>query len=161
MNGRQKFNLVSARSRNRGCQMVYFQTKNSSLGKFCRALGWKMLIYFMAIRNILRTIGIFNDYLVHFVLIWDIFPVLVSRTMKNLATLAETSILLFMTGTRNLTERLNVTRQQLSDLFRAHTQKKILQKFKCVWRYFGTRSMYQTWIVLVYLFDQPSKNVFC
>jgi hypothetical protein len=38
----------------------------------------------MAIRNILRTFVKFND---HFVLIWYIFPVLVSRTNKNLATL--------------------------------------------------------------------------
>jgi hypothetical protein len=32
--------------------MVYFQTKNPDLGKFTRALEWKMLIYFMAILNI-------------------------------------------------------------------------------------------------------------
>jgi hypothetical protein len=31
--------------------------------------------------------GIFYDHLVHFVLIWYIFPVLVSCTKKNLATL--------------------------------------------------------------------------
>jgi hypothetical protein len=30
----------------------YFQTKNPNLGKFLRALGWKMLIYFMDIWNI-------------------------------------------------------------------------------------------------------------
>jgi hypothetical protein len=34
------------------CQMVYFQTKNPNLGKFWRALVWKMLIYFMDIWNI-------------------------------------------------------------------------------------------------------------
>jgi hypothetical protein len=27
-----------------GCQMVYFQTKNYNLGKFGRALDWKMLL---------------------------------------------------------------------------------------------------------------------
>jgi hypothetical protein len=46
-----------------------------------------MLIYFMAIRNILRTFGIVCDHLVQFVFILYIFPVLVSCTMKNLATL--------------------------------------------------------------------------
>jgi hypothetical protein len=54
--------------------MVSFQTKNPVLGKFCRALDWKMLIYFMAIWNILQTLGIFYDHLVHFVSIWYIFP---------------------------------------------------------------------------------------
>jgi hypothetical protein len=27
-----------------GCQMVYFQTKNANLGKFWRALQWKMYV---------------------------------------------------------------------------------------------------------------------
>jgi hypothetical protein len=53
--------------------MVCFQTKNTNLGKFWRALDWKMYIYFMAIWKILRTLGIFYDYLVHFVFIWCIF----------------------------------------------------------------------------------------
>jgi hypothetical protein len=56
--------------RYQGCQMVYFQTKNPNLGKFWRALDWKMLIYFMAIRNILQTLDTFYDHLVHFVFIW-------------------------------------------------------------------------------------------
>jgi hypothetical protein len=56
-----------------GCQMDYFQTKNPNLGKFWRDLGWKILIYFMAIWNILRTFGIYYDHLVHFVFIWHIF----------------------------------------------------------------------------------------
>jgi hypothetical protein len=67
--------------------MVCFQTKNPNLGKFLRALDGKMLIYFMAIWNILRPFGKFCDHLVHFVLIWYIFPFLVSCTNKNLATL--------------------------------------------------------------------------
>jgi hypothetical protein len=29
--------------------MVYFHTKNANLGKFLRALGWKLLVYFMII----------------------------------------------------------------------------------------------------------------
>jgi hypothetical protein len=50
-----------------------------------------MLKYLMAIWNILQTFGNFYVHLVHFVLIWYIFPVLVSRTKKNLATLLEAS----------------------------------------------------------------------
>jgi hypothetical protein len=42
---------------------------------------------FMSIWNILWTFGKFYDHSVHFVFIWYIFPVLVSCTMKNLATL--------------------------------------------------------------------------
>jgi hypothetical protein len=56
-----------------GCQMVSFKTKNLNLGKFWRILDWKMLIYFMAIWNILHTFGIFYDHLVHFVFIWYTF----------------------------------------------------------------------------------------
>jgi hypothetical protein len=69
---------------NRGCQMVSFHTKNSNLGKSWRASDGKILIYFMAIWNTLRTFGIFYDHLVHFVFIWYIFPALVSCTKKNL-----------------------------------------------------------------------------
>jgi hypothetical protein len=57
--------------------MAYFQTKNPDLGKFWRALDWNMLIYFMAIWNIVETFGIFYDHWVHFVFIWYIFPALV------------------------------------------------------------------------------------
>jgi hypothetical protein len=70
-----------------GCQMVYFQTKNPNLGKFLSALDWKVSIYFMAIWNIIQTFGKIYDHLAHFVFIWYIFPVLVSFTKKNLATL--------------------------------------------------------------------------
>jgi hypothetical protein len=48
----------------RGCQMVYFQTKNPNFGKFLRALEWKMLIYFMTIWNILWPYGIIYGRLV-------------------------------------------------------------------------------------------------
>jgi hypothetical protein len=41
----------------------------------------------MANGNILRTFGKFYDHLVHFVLILYIFPVLVTCTKKNLATM--------------------------------------------------------------------------
>jgi hypothetical protein len=53
--------------------MVCFQTKNPNLGKFWSPLGWKMLIYFMAIWNILMRFGKFYGHLVHFVFIWYIF----------------------------------------------------------------------------------------
>jgi hypothetical protein len=42
-----------------GCQMVCFQTKNTNLGKFSRALDWKKLIYFIAICNFLWRFEIF------------------------------------------------------------------------------------------------------
>jgi hypothetical protein len=73
--------------RQQGCQMVSFQTKNPNLGKFRRALDWKMLIHFTAVFNILQTFGIFYDNLVHLVFVWYIFPVWVSCTNKNLAAL--------------------------------------------------------------------------
>jgi hypothetical protein len=54
-----------------------FLTKNTNLGKFWRALEWKMfgifyghLEYLMAIWYILWTFGIFNDHLVYFMDIW-------------------------------------------------------------------------------------------
>jgi hypothetical protein len=53
--------------------MVHFQTKNPNLGKFWRALDWKVLKYFMDIGDIIRTFEIFYDNLVHFVFIWYIF----------------------------------------------------------------------------------------
>jgi hypothetical protein len=37
------------------------------------ALDWKMLIYFMAICNILLTFGILYDHLAQFAFIWYIF----------------------------------------------------------------------------------------
>jgi hypothetical protein len=41
------FDLIT--QNDEGCQMAYFQTKNPNVGKFWRALKWKMLVYFMAI----------------------------------------------------------------------------------------------------------------
>jgi hypothetical protein len=79
--------------------MVCFQTKNSNLDKFGRALDWKMLIYFMAIWNILQTFGIFYRHLEYFTDVWynlcsfgNFFPVLVSCTKKNLAILVPSLI---------------------------------------------------------------------
>jgi hypothetical protein len=50
--------------------MVYFQIKNTNLGKFWRALEWKMLVYFMFIWNIWYILWPFGNVVV----IWYIFP---------------------------------------------------------------------------------------
>jgi hypothetical protein len=71
--------------------MVCFQTKNPDLGKFCRLLLWKILVYFMTIWFILQSFQIFYCHLVYFVVIWYISPILVFRTKKNLATLNVTN----------------------------------------------------------------------
>jgi hypothetical protein len=47
------------RANDQGCQMVYFQTKNTNLGKFWRFLKWKMFIYSVVIWNILLPRGSF------------------------------------------------------------------------------------------------------
>jgi hypothetical protein len=80
-----------------GCQMVYLQTNKIPIWVnfgVC-TLGWKMLIYFMVIWNILRTFGLFYDHLVHFVFIWYI---LCFMYQENLATLAHTLFLTFDIG---------------------------------------------------------------
>jgi hypothetical protein len=58
------------------------------MGKYC--------YIFLAIWNILLTFGIFYDHLEHFVVIWYIFPVLVSCTKENLATLQPDMAFCFM-----------------------------------------------------------------
>jgi hypothetical protein len=68
--------------------MVCFKTKNPNLGKFWRFLQWKILAKLWTIWSILRPLEIFYSHLVYFVVIGYIFPVLVSCTKKNLATLA-------------------------------------------------------------------------
>jgi hypothetical protein len=55
-----------------GCQMVYFQTEDPNLGKFWRALQWKLLVCFMTIWSILRPSGLFYCHLVYFTAIWYI-----------------------------------------------------------------------------------------
>jgi hypothetical protein len=68
------------------CQMVYFQTQNPNLGKFCRALEWKRLVYSMAFGTcILRQFVSFYGGLVIYVV--SIWYVLVYCVKKNLATL--------------------------------------------------------------------------
>jgi hypothetical protein len=51
-----------------GCQKVYFQIKNPNLGKFWRALKWKMFVYFMTIWN-----GIVCGHLVYFFPFWYVW----------------------------------------------------------------------------------------
>jgi hypothetical protein len=72
--------------------MVSFQTQNTNLGKFWMALDWKLLTY-------LWPFGIFSGHLGNVMTIWHnlcrfgtFFPVLVSRTKKNLATLLEIGV---------------------------------------------------------------------
>jgi hypothetical protein len=74
-----------------GCQMVCFQTKNPSVGKFWRALDWKMLIY------ILWPFGILYGYFWYYMTIWYIlysfgtfFRFWYHVPKKNLATLVLT-----------------------------------------------------------------------
>jgi hypothetical protein len=75
---------------NQGCQMLYFQTENPTLGKFWKAMKWKIFVYFTDIWSILRSFGIFC---VAFMVVWYIFPVLVSFIKKNLATLFRTNLI--------------------------------------------------------------------
>jgi hypothetical protein len=67
---------------------TYFQTKNLKLGTFLRVLRWKMLVYFLDIWSILRTLDIFwtfdlfyghleyfmDIWYLYFVVTWEIFP---------------------------------------------------------------------------------------
>jgi hypothetical protein len=55
------------REEHQDCQMVIFQTKNTSLGKFCRVLQWEMVVYFMAVWSILPPFGISGGHWVHLV----------------------------------------------------------------------------------------------
>jgi hypothetical protein len=53
--------------------MVCFQSKNPNLRKFFRVSDWKMLIYLVAVWNILWPFGMLCDHSVQIVLIWYIF----------------------------------------------------------------------------------------
>jgi hypothetical protein len=76
-------------SAKQGCQMFYFQTKNTNFGTFWRVFQWKMMVYFRVIWRIIQPFGTFCGHLVFFIVIWYIFPVLVCYKKKNLATLAQ------------------------------------------------------------------------
>jgi hypothetical protein len=51
----------------------------------------------MVISNVLSPFGIFGVHFIYFMVIWYIFPVLVSCTMKNLATPAAYSKIAIIT----------------------------------------------------------------
>jgi hypothetical protein len=72
--------------------MVCFQTKSPNSGKFWSVLQWKILAYVMAIWSILGPSGIFYGFLLYFKVIWNIIPILVSCSKKNLATLPNITI---------------------------------------------------------------------
>jgi hypothetical protein len=63
------------------CQMVYFETKNSNLGIFWRALDWKILLNFIAV------------WCLYFMSIRYFISFWVYCIKKNLATLFLTIIL--------------------------------------------------------------------
>jgi hypothetical protein len=73
-----------------GCKMVCFQTKNHNLGKFWRALEWKMLVYVMTIWNILRPFALFMTVCYKLWSFCIFFPRWYVWTKKNLATLLTT-----------------------------------------------------------------------
>jgi hypothetical protein len=50
-----------------------FKPKNPNLGKFCRVLQWKMLVYLVYSWPILLIFAILCVHLVNFVVIWNIF----------------------------------------------------------------------------------------
>jgi hypothetical protein len=75
-----------------GCQMAYFKTKNTNLGKFLRVLQRKMLVYFMATWPTYLLYRTFGTFLAIWYLLWLFvmyFPVLVFCIKKNLATLIQ------------------------------------------------------------------------
>jgi hypothetical protein len=52
-----------------GCQMVYFQTKNSNFGILYQALEWKILVHF----GTFLALGItYKDHLVYLMAFWYI-----------------------------------------------------------------------------------------
>jgi hypothetical protein len=76
----------------RGCQKVYFVTKNPDLGKFWNALRSKMSLNFMSLWSML-PFGIFMAIWYTLRSFWYIFHFLVCRTKTNLATLVLPSTL--------------------------------------------------------------------
>jgi hypothetical protein len=51
--------------------MVYFQTKNTNLGKFGGPFKLEMVVYFMTIWNILRPIGIIYGIVCGHFVMWS------------------------------------------------------------------------------------------
>jgi hypothetical protein len=80
--------FVSPAPLDQGCQMEYFHTKNPNFHNFWRASEWKTLVYVCYG----HLVYVCYDNLVYLVVIWYIFPVLVSYTKKNLALDQSTKI---------------------------------------------------------------------
>jgi hypothetical protein len=53
-----------------GCQMVYLHTKTPIVGKFLRTSELKMLVFLMAVWDILQPFGIVYSRLVYFTAVW-------------------------------------------------------------------------------------------
>jgi hypothetical protein len=82
------FVTTEKESDSQSCQMVYLHTKNPNLGKFWRALDWKIFIY------VLWPFAVFCGHLRYCMTNWFIlcsfgtfFPIWVSCSKKNLASL--------------------------------------------------------------------------
>jgi hypothetical protein len=64
------------------------------LGKFYRVFQWKLFVYLWPFGLSYGRLAYFGAiYVVYFMVIWYIFPVLVCCTKKNLATLIQRSVL--------------------------------------------------------------------
>jgi hypothetical protein len=60
--------LNNNNSPNQGCQMAYFQTKNTNMDKFWRVLQSNISVCFMSIGPILRQFGTFCGFYLLFVI---------------------------------------------------------------------------------------------
>jgi hypothetical protein len=114
------------------CQMVYFQTENPIFGKSWMALQWNMLVYFIAIWSILWPLDIVYCRLVHFVVMWYIFPHLVCCTKENLATLLSScrAWFLFLAPKKNYALAFSIFQKWCLQLITFHFKNEMLKKWK-------------------------------
>jgi hypothetical protein len=136
--------------------MVCFQTINSNLGKFWRSLEWKMWLYFMTIRNILRPFGIFHGRLVkssHFVYfsrfgmfgsrtIWQTWPwheiskLHLESSMSKFKTELYLTFLLMLRFNKNLGTKSkkrvpHLSRRKLNKSYSRFETERMFQVFCC------------------------------
>jgi hypothetical protein len=58
--------------RMQGCQMVYFQTENTNLGKFWGALEWKRFVYYSTyVWPFVIHMYIYYGHLEYYIAIWQ------------------------------------------------------------------------------------------
>jgi hypothetical protein len=57
-----------------GLPVGFFSCQKSQIGLLCRAMEWKILVYFTAMWYILYPIGMLCGYLVHFCQFWHVAP---------------------------------------------------------------------------------------